>query len=438
MVLERKKVVFGGLSVILLIGVISSIVVFTRFISKKPGLNFVWQTYNKSVDYVAIDGTLISDNSKSDGILIIPDGYTEKNIEYKITTYNFSDKIERTHILFNSLPEFTHVSLLPNQVDASKIWVITFRQDTCYDSIVNYKPGTMAQGCDFVLYNYDLATDKLSDGFKLSFYVNEPVREIYLLAHDPVKNQVYIGVEYQLSKDEVMQWQKDYPDQVNISSQYFETDFIKFDANSNTSNGILQTGYWMSNGFNPAHKTLADTGKDGELYFIGECAIGCGGKNSLQGGLLTTQSYQTSSVPIFYYGQDIGPIRFLQVKADPKNNYVYVVTKSFDQNKPSGIFRYDVTTGRTFYVGLQPTNPNDDMRGLSVIDGNLAIGSFSGLAVYIPANDQWKILNQNNGLKNNNVDGVYGLKNGGVCVLHENDGASCLLQPLSGYLKTVQ
>jgi len=53
-------------------------------------------------------------------------------------------------------------------------------------------------------------------------------------------------------------------------------------------------------------------------------------------------------------------------------------------------------------------------------------------------NPEVKILNQNNGLKNNNVDGVYGLKNGGVCVLHENDGASCLLQPLSGYLKTVQ
>lgn len=430
---NKKTIILGVLLFVFLLAVASAIMIFAKQRNEiLKARSYVWQTYDKKVDYVTKDGRLIRDDSRSRGITILPLNYEEKKIQYKITSYSFADKTEKTHIIFDSLPEFTEVKLTPNSIDGSKIWVVTLRGDKCFDEVVN----TKARDCKFMLYEYNLDTDSLIEKQELRYYVGTPVRDVYLLAHDPLKNIVWIGVDYQIKAGEVSQWKSELPDLVDLSRSYFGTDLVGFDANSNKGLGITKTSYWMSSRFNPIHKTLADTGKDGELYFIGECDLKCGDRKYINEGVAVAQNNKTTPLPNFYYGQDLGPARYFQITTDTKNNYVYIVTKSFDQNKPSNIFRYDDNTGRSFHIGKQPTQYDDDVRGLDVIDGNLAIGSFNGLAVYNGLLDKWIIIKKDNGLKSNNVEGVYGIDGGEVCVLHENEGASCLLKPLSEYISS--
>ena len=431
--LKGRRVVIFTIVAILVI-VLTSTGIYIK--KRNSGPKNPWQTYNKRVDYVTKNGWLIRDDNRRGGITILPLNYQEKSVHYKIVSYSFTDKVEKEHLLFDSLPEFTRVKLLPNNIDASKFWVLAFRSDICTIESINPKDDTTPRGdCKFKLYEFDLNADKLTEKKELRFWVGTPVRDVYLLTHDVPKNIVWLGVDYQVSQGQVSQRKTQFPDLVDLTGQYFGTDLIRYDANSNDSQ-IIQTPYWMSSRFNPLHKTLAKAGKNGELYFLGECDINCGDRKYINEGVALTQYNKTSPLPIFYYGQDLGSVRYFQITTDLQNNYVYVVTKSFDQNKPSNIFQYDVTTGRSVHIGNQPTQEDDDMRGLDIVEGNLAIGSFNGLAVYNPKLDSWKIVKQSDGIKSNNVEGVYGINGGGMCVLHENAGASCLFEPLSKYIQS--
>lgn len=434
---------FRGKKVLVLIALLTlfSIVALVGiyYIKKyRPVQKDFWGTYDKRVDYVTKAGVLIRDENRKGGITILPLNYQEKSSPYSVISYSFVDKVEKTHLIFDSLSEFTKVKLLPNSIDSSKLWVVTFRADSCSEESLNPKGNTSPRGdCKFKIYEYDLNTDKLSEKKELRFWVGTSVRDVYLLTHDNVNNNVWIGVDYQVPQGQVSQWETQLSEPIDLNRQHFGTDLIKYNANTNESS-IIQTPYWMSSRFNPLHKTLAKTGNGGELYFIGECDIKCGDKKYLNDGVAVTQINSTSQVPIFYYGQDLGPIRYFQITTDSQNNFVYTVTKSFDQSKPSSIFRYDITTGRSLHIGRQPTQVDDDVRGLDVVDGRLAIGSFNGLAVYNSGLDKWNFVKQNSGIKSNNVEGVYAIDGGGVCLIHENDGASCLFEPLSKYLDNLK
>lgn len=398
-----------------------------------------WKVYDKQIDYVTKDGQLIRDESRRRMIRILPVNYEEKNIEYKITSFSFTDNLERSHLIFDSIPEFTTVRLLPNSIDASKLWVLTFRSDYCTYDLLNPKDSAMyKEECKFSLYEFDLNSNKLIEKKVLTFWAGVPVRDVYFLTHDAVKNTVWMGVDHYISKGLALDWEKHSPDLVDPDIDYSGTDLISYDANTNQKNLPIFTLYWISGRFDIPHKTLAKAGRDGELYLIGECIFKCGDPKRRDEGVGVVQKFTTRPLPIFYYEQDLGSVRSFQITTDVLNNYVYVITNSFNQVAPSQIFRYDVSTGRSMHIGKQPTQEDDDLRGLDVIDGNLAIGSFNGLAVYNQALDNWKIIKQEDGIKSNNVEGVYGINGGGVCILHENDGASCLFEPLSTYIENIK
>lgn len=396
-----------------------------------------WKTYDKRVDYVAIDGRLIRDENIAGGIRLLPIGYVEKNISYEIYSYTFEDNTERKHLLFESLPELTSVRLLPNSIDPSKLWVLTFRSNDCTKDALSSKDKTKYGDCSFMLYEFDFNTEKLTKKTNLGFYVNIPVESVYLLAHDAINNKVWLSLYHEISQSEVDYYSKYDPEKVDKRWKHYASGLVVYDANKNTSN-VEDTPFFMSMVFRSIYGSVARTGADGELYFLGECTIKCLGSQSLKDGLYSTKSYALSPVNIFTFGIDIDDFRDTQIFVDDKNSYLYMVTKTFDQDKPSNIFGYDIKTGRSFHVGKQPTvSEDDDIRGLTVVDGNLLFGSFSGLYVYNRIKDEWKNLNESNGIKSNNIIGVHKINNDGVCLIHEKNGASCLFSSINKYINNL-
>lgn len=395
--------------------------------------NFKWQTYDKRVDFVTRDGTLIRDDNLR-GLRILPLNYVEKNKVYEISSYNFTDKIERTHILFESISEIANVEILPNSIDGSKLWILSY-DSLCYYNMQSKK----VNKCEYNLYEYDLNSDVMTS--KFVFTQSGLTRAAYLLGHDLITNTLKVGFDHQLSENEVNSWSQSLKGEPPLQDHpYFDTEIYSFNANSNSLEIHSQytQPYWISKGFSSrSMASIMDFGKNGDTYFIGECdELVCNKNTTRKEGLkvLDNNVGYVTDVPIFYYGQDSNA-RNLEVTADAKNSRVYVATKTFNQQKESYIYMYDSNTGRSFLIGKQPTKYNDDVRGIDVVDGNLAMGSFSGLSVYSNSLDKWNIISTDDGIESNNVEGVYEIDNGGVCLTHQNDGASCLMSPLSQYVR---
>lgn len=398
-----------------------------------------WHFYDKRVDYVTKDGVLIRDENIRRAITILPSGYEEKNIPYKIISYSFADKVEKEHVIFESIPEFTVVKILPNSIDASKLWILPIDEENCLRKKTTSKNDLNVKGiCQIYLYEYNLITNKISEKTLFSFrYSDFDFREFDLLVHDPVKNVVWMNAKYILSQDDVLSLKGKNQDITNLDRTYAGVSLLSYEANYDVS-GVRDTlnHLSMSNKSLPYHKTQVQTDKNGQLYFVAACGLGC-----KKDGLFINSLTKRREVPIFYYGYDdelLGYKNGFQITIDTENSKLYLVTNSFNQDSPSQIFLYDIEREKTIHIGRQPTNENDDVLGIDTVDGRLAIGTYGGLAIYNYLNDNWKIINQTNGIKSNIVEGVYAINNGGICILHKNNGASCLFEPLSRYVDSLE
>jgi hypothetical protein len=432
------------LSFLLIVVLVSILLLYNR-ITKRTQLppkkqGSTWLKYDSRVDFVSGDGRLITlDKEQEGGIIILEENHKEQKEDLNITVRNLKDDSEKKFTVLKEISEFASVKFLPNKIDGSKLWLITYNIYSCEDLLKTVKSTKeknqkYSDNCGFKLYEFDLTNGNLTFKKDGNFWLGREIRGIYPLTHDPVGNTIWFAVDYRLENLKLS---------TDKLTEAYLTDFINYNANTNEMGFPVSiyrsrgdTSHWSPYIKGLAAKAkIADIDKNGDLFVVTECGFEyeiCSQdpyqKETSVYRISAKQSVepQVEKIPLFTYAWPLLHHEYLELAVDPTSQVLYLATKTWDSDKESVFFSYDIKMKRTTPLGGQPTQYEDDVLGISTIEGKLLAGTFNGLGVYDQKTDKWKVLTTENGLKDNHVETIYPLNNGGLCVLHENKGASCL------------
>lgn len=410
-----------------------------------------WLKYDGRVDFVSGDGKLITlEEEQGGGIILLPENYQEQKEDVNITVRDLKANTEKKLTILKEISEFASVKFLPNRVDGSKIWVVTYNAYNCEDSLKaeNSVKEESRDSCDFKLYEFNLESGNLTFKKDGSYFVGRQILGIYPLTHDPTSNTMWLAVDY-IDKN-YNYW--DSKTQKNKQIEASFTGFINYDANTNEMGFPISINRRKGNSrWSPYIKgvagkaKIADIDRNGDLYVVTKCGLDRNFENlelcyndPVQKDISvyriplkpTAGEWQFGQIPIFTYTWPPSEYGLPEIAIDSTSQTLYMATKTWSADKESVFFSYDIERKRTTVLGGQPTQYEDDVLGISTVKGKLLSGHFHGLGVYDHDTDKWKVLTTENGLQDNHAETIYSLNNGGVCVLHESKGASCLYNPL--------
>lgn len=434
-----------------LLGIVGFIVYKNRVIPETKS-DTGWVTREGIRGFFAGNGMIADMQQGGGGIYILPENYENKKKDFKVKLTNptTGDVVEKT--ILSEVDEFTNIKVLPNEENSSRWWLVVSNLDGCEaerkkQEKVAHTQEIMAlifKACNFKLMDFNLDSGELKQ--VAEYITSESLRYFYPLVHD-AKNGI---IWFATSKDEELEGGYYDEEGKEIKTKGYATNFVYFDEKANEFNSYFQTGYSLTgygwgNGWSPYSlglsgiQSLVGVDGRGNLYAVVTCSLTCGtrGERVLKIPKAGSGNYQIEEIPIPEFARIKGEFgaSAVQITVDRDSSVLYTATNTWNQSQDSFFAAYEGDRKRWVKdVGGMPTRSDDDVRGFTVLEGKMLIGTFDGLGVYDLDTDKWKLIKETDGLLNNNVLLVGKGPEGKLCLIHEQGGTSCLRETLSEYL----